>query len=81
MIDNGWYCWSRVGVPFSRRFFDIITQCYLFSFNRASLRDGTFLRRLLWFFRGVKRAVANRRRLPALGFVPLKNVKFIAEQK
>ncbi len=68
-LDNQNYHLRRIGKSRFFRWRALFSQCRIIALNRASLRDGTWIERLNWCWRGLCRILQSSRRLPVRGLL------------
>lgn len=68
-LDNQNYHLKRIGKSGMARWMALFSQCRIIAFNRTSLRDGTWIERLKWCWRGLLRALQYTGRVPVLGLL------------
>jgi GT2 family glycosyltransferase len=69
LLDNAWYYHSRIRTALPFKLGGVLRQCITITFNRASLREWTWPRKMDICWQGIMRAFANRGRTPKLGFL------------
>lgn len=68
-LDNQYYLLARMGRRRISRWLALFKQCRIIALNKASLCDGTWIERLGWCWRGLRRALQSTGRLPVRGLL------------